>query len=78
MASEVRRRGFLADLERFRDYCAARRTKPLTLTVDVTERYARRVLGLKRGDLTTADGIALTCRGSPAYRMRKRFEAGQS
>lgn len=63
--------GFVAVLRKFADYRDISRPSIRTATVCVTESYARRKLGLKKGDPLIYRGLQLKCIGSVLWRSRQ-------
>lgn len=63
--------GFLHTLNRFADYRDISRPSIHKATIAVTERYARRVLKLRKREPMVYRGLALTCIGSPQWRLRQ-------
>jgi hypothetical protein len=59
---------FKTKLDQFADYRDVTKPSISHATVDVTEKYARRKLKLKKGEPTAYRGLRLTCRGSRSYR----------
>jgi hypothetical protein len=57
-------------IDRYAEWCRANRPTIRRITVALTERYARSILGLRAGDPTSWKGLALNCIGSRAGRMR--------
>lgn len=60
--------GFKQKLDQFADYRDVTKPEIAHATVDVTEKYARRKLRLKKGEPTVYRGLRLACRGSRSYR----------
>lgn len=61
---------FKTTLDRFCDYREVSSPSVTHATFDVIERTARKVLRLKKRDPLIYRGLALTCRGSRAWRQR--------
>lgn len=61
-------KNFVEALNHFADYRDISAPSVNHATVDVTEKYARRRLKLKKKDPLVYRGLSLTCRGSRAYR----------
>lgn len=61
-------KNFVEALNHFADYRDTAKPSISHATVDVTEKYARRRLKLKKKDPLVYRGLSLTCRGSRAYR----------
>jgi hypothetical protein len=60
---------FKEKLDQFADYRDVSRPSINSATIDVTEKYARRKLKVKKGEPIVYRGLRLTCRGSRAYRL---------
>jgi hypothetical protein len=61
--------GFLKILNDFARYREVSRPSITTATIAVTERYARRVLRLKKADPLVYRGLELKCVGSKRWRL---------
>jgi hypothetical protein len=62
--------GFLTDLRDFADYAEKSGRTVRTAAISVTERYARRVLRLKKSAPLEFRGIALRATGSKRWRSQ--------
>jgi hypothetical protein len=71
--SEEARMNFKQTLSAFADWRDKHRPSIKTATIEVTERYARRALGLRKGDCLQFRGLGLTCIGSKTWRQRNQF-----
>jgi hypothetical protein len=70
-APRARRRGAaFQQIDNYADWCKQNRQSIRKLTVALTERYTRTILGLRRKDPLYWKGLELTCIGSPAVRER--------
>lgn len=63
--------GFVKVLREFADYRDSARPQIDTATVAVTERYARRVLRVKKDQPLIYRGLTLKCVGSKAWKERQ-------
>lgn len=63
--------GFVKRLREFADYRDKARLSIAAATVSVTERYARRVLRVKKDEPLVYRGLQLKCIGSKLYRERQ-------
>lgn len=63
--------GFVRVLREFADYRDKGRPDIDVATVAVTERYARRVLGVKKHEPLIYRGLRLRCIGSKRYREKQ-------
>lgn len=61
-------KNFIEALNKFADYRDVTAPHITTATIDVTEKYVRRKLRLKKKDPLVYRGLVLTCRGSRSYR----------
>jgi hypothetical protein len=66
--------GFIAVLDKFATYRDSARPSINRATVAVTERYARKKLGIKKDEPLIYRGLTLQCVGSKRWRER-RFDA---
>lgn len=57
-------------IDQYADWYRANRPAIRKLTVALTERYTRTILGLRKKDPLFWKGLELTCVGSPAVRER--------
>ena len=62
--------GFVKTLDKFIDYRNAAKLKIKRATVEVTEPYARRVLGKDKRAPLKYRGLTLNCIGSKSWRER--------
>lgn len=58
-------------IDSYADWCLANRRSIRTLTVALTERYTRTIMGLRARDPLFWKGLELKCIGSPAVRERR-------
>lgn len=63
-------RGFMADLNKFADWCRVNKPAISEAVVAVTERYCRYRLNLKKDDELIYRGLKLKCIGSQLWRNR--------
>jgi hypothetical protein len=63
---------FIKDLDRFIDYVKTAKPSINRATVDVTERYARQKLKMKKADPLIYKGLTLSCRGSKRWRYENQ------
>jgi len=68
--------GFIAVLEKFADYRDRACLDITQATVAVTEKYARKKLGIEKDLPLTYRGMTLRCIGSKLWRERRFREAG--
>lgn len=59
---------FLTELDRFIDYAKIAKPSINHATIDVTERYVRKTLKIKKKEPLIYKGLSLSCRGSRRYR----------
>lgn len=64
--------GFVADLTDFADYRDRAGLKIESAAIAVTEKYARKKLGIARDDPLEFRGLALRCIGSPRWRLENQ------
>jgi hypothetical protein len=57
-------------IDAYAEWCRHNRPSIRKLTVALTERYTRTILGLRAKDPLFWKGLELTCIGSPAVRQR--------
>jgi len=70
-APKARRRGAaFQQIDAYADWCKQNRQSIRRLTVALTERYTRTILGLRAKDPLYWKGLELHCVGSPAVRER--------
>lgn len=67
--------GFVEVLRKFADYRDHARPSINKATVAVTEKYARKKLGIKKDEPLTYRGLTLRCIGSKLWRERRYREA---
>lgn len=67
--------GFIAVLKKFADYRDSARPSINQATIAVTEKYARKKLGIKKDEPLTYRGLKLRCIGSKLWRERRHREA---
>jgi hypothetical protein len=68
---------FIKNLNKFADYIAVSKPSINHATVDVTERYARKTLKVKKDEPLVFRGLTLTCRGSKRWRAENDRAFGQ-
>lgn len=62
---------FKTELDNFVEYIKTAKPDISHATVDVTERYARKKLKVKKKDPIVYRGLALSCRGSKKWRYEQ-------
>lgn len=62
-------------IDAYADWCRKNRPAVRRLTVALTERYTRTILGLRVKDPLFWKGLELQCIGSPAVRERRGYRA---
>jgi hypothetical protein len=70
-APKARRSGeAFRSIDAYAEWCRKNRPAIRKLTLALTERYTRTILGLRAKDPLFWKGLELTCIGSPAVRVR--------
>lgn len=68
---------FVDRIQEFQRFCRAAKRPIPRMTVAVTEKYARRALGLPSDAAVIYSGVPLRCIGSKAWRARRWAEQNE-